>query len=148
MATKKKITVKKHFVIFLSPGTLFSEETSKPIDKWDVALAIKMSSTIVERYSATPYGFYFLTVGRGKNDLNSKELKRSNMYYLGGKIETLKEVEARNDPKDRILLANMRCNGYDKIIVNTNSWKSTFPFDESKDVILDYTPPKRGKFDG
>lgn len=49
----------------------------------------------------------------------------------------LAEVEARNDPKEQILRDNMRINGYDKIIVNTNSWKFTGPL-SSTDVVLEW----------
>ena len=105
-----------------------------------------MADDVVERYSATPYGFQFITRGRGPDDLDSKEIDRSPMYYLGGKIETLEEVEARNDPKEDILRSNMRANGWNKIIVNDNSWRTTQPFQEERgDVILDYTPPERKK---
>lgn len=140
----KKIVMKKHYVTFFSPGTFFSEHTTKEIDKWDVKKAMKMADNIVERYSATPYGFRFTTRGRTADDFDSKELARSNMYYLGGRIETLEEVEARNDPKEEILRSNMRCNKWDKIIVNENSWRMVQPFEEEKgDVLLEYTPPKQ-----
>jgi hypothetical protein len=36
----------------------------------------------------------------------------------------------------------MRCNGYDRIVVNTNSWRWTQPLGED-DEVLDYTPPKQ-----
>jgi len=63
------------------------------------------------------------------------------MYYLGGKIETLAQVEARNDPSEHILRSNMRCNGWKRIIVNDNSWRFTAPLNDD-DVVLDYQPPK------
>ena len=133
--------MQKNFVTFLSPGTFLSEQTMKPIDRWDVDEAVKMSYTITERYGASPYGFYFVTRGRGEDDLDSKEISRSNTYYLGGIVETIEEVEARNDPSESILRSNMRSNGWDKIIVNTNSYRVTQPFKEG-DVILPYA--KRG----
>ena len=94
---------------------------------------------IVQRHGATPYAFYFTTRGRGAEDLDSREMDRSCQYFLGGKIETIADVEARNDPDEEILLSNMKGNGYDRIIVNTNSFKSTMPFGDD-DVRLDWTP--------
>jgi len=44
--------------------------------------------------------------------------------------------------KNRILISNMENNGYDKIIVNTNSWKWTQPLRES-DIVLQYEMEKK-----
>jgi DNA modification methylase len=63
----------------------------------------------------------------------------SRFYHLGGWVETLAEVEARDDPKEETLRFNMRGNGYDRIVVNDNSWRSTRPFGET-DVVLDWKP--------
>lgn len=127
--------MEKHFVTFLSPGTLVSEKTTKAINFWDVGLAREIAKSIEERHSAKPYGFYFITRSRGDDDLDSKETVRSNMYYLGGDVQTLKEVKAKNDPNDRVLISNMECNGWDRIVINTNSWKFTAPLNED-DVVL------------
>lgn len=131
-------TMKQHFVNFLSPGTFMAEETCKPIDSWDIEKAVKMARKIKERYNARPYGFQFSTRERGPKDLDSKETHRSGTYYLGGTVETLAEVEARNDPKEEILRSNMRCNGWDKIVTNRNSWKWTQPLGKN-DHVLDVT---------
>lgn len=128
--------MEKHFVEFLSPGTFVAESTTKPIDSWDVETAVLMAADIKERYGATPYGFRFLTKSRGPDDLDSKVTAKSpGTYYLGGKIETLEQVKARNDPKDRILIANMEGNGYDRIVTNDNSWSWTRPLGKD-DVVL------------
>lgn len=131
--------MEKHFVQFLSPGTFVSEMTEKPIDAWDIETAVLMAAEITERHGAKPYGFRFTTRGRGPDDLDSKQTARSGVYYLGGKIETLAEVEARNDPDERILLSNMRANGYDRIVVNTNSWRFTAGLNAG-DVVLNPDP--------
>ena len=144
MAKKIAKKIEKHFVTFNSPGTFVAEETTKPIDSWDVEAAKKMAHGIVERYNATPYGFQFSTRSRGDNDLDSKETTTSPLYHLGGKIETLAEVAARDDPKEEILRSNMRGNGYDKIVVNDNSWRSVRPFGKD-DIMLDWKPKKRHK---
>lgn len=134
--------MQKHFVTFLSPSTFVAEETTRPIDTWDPNVAMEMAGEIVERYNATPYAFYFTTRERGDADLDSKVAKKSGAFFLGGDIETLADVEARNDPTENILRQNMRCNDIARIVVNRNSWKSVHPLREG-DVVLDYTPPKR-----
>jgi len=127
--------MKQDYVIFFSPGTFVAEQSAKPIDSWDIDKAIEMSKGIKERYGALPYGFCFTTRERKDDELDSQEVKRSGMYYLGGEVLTLQNVINRNDPKDKILISNMRCNGYEKIIVNTNSWQWTQPLDKN-DIIL------------
>lgn len=129
--------MKKHFVEFYSPGTFVSEETSLDIDSWDIEKAMKMARSIKERHGATPYGFRFYTRERKENDLDSKVTKTSNMYYLGGKIETLAQVKARATKEDSILISNMECNGWNQIITNDNSWRITQALREN-DIVLDW----------
>ncbi len=127
--------MKKNFVTFYSPGSFVSETTTKDIDNWNVAQAEAMACEIEERHGAKPYGFRFETKSRGDNDLDSKVTDTSPMYYLGGEVLTLEDVKAKNDPNDRLLISNMECNGYDKIIVNNNSWKFTAPLNRD-DIVL------------
>lgn len=131
--------MKKHFVTFLSPGTFVAESTTKEIEKWDPALAQKMANKIVERYNARPYGFYFTTKERGAKDFDSKETKRSKMYFLKGKVLTLEQVKARRKKEDDILISNMEGNHYDKIVECCNGYRSTHPF-EKGDVVLEEIP--------
>lgn len=134
--TKK--TVKAHFVTFYSPGTFTAETSELPIKAWDTKLAVKMARKITERYNAKPYGFKFSTRARGPKDLDSKAVKQSGLYWLGGKVETLADVKARADEKERILVSNMECNGWKTIVTNTNSWRWTMPLEDG-DVVLDVT---------
>jgi hypothetical protein len=136
--------VEKHFVTFYSPGTFVAETTEKPIDSWDVKKAMGMARGIKERYDALPYGFRFSTRTRGDEDLDSKVTATSNLYYLGGKVETLKQVKARATKKDEILVSNMEINGYKRIITNTNSWSWTAPLLPG-DVVLNFKVAKRGQ---
>ncbi len=131
--------MKKHFVTFLSAGTFMHETSTKDIDSWNVDVAQEMARSIKERHGATPFGFYFSTRERSDKELDSKVTEKSNTYYLGGKIETLAEVVARNDPNETILRSNMECNGYDRIIINTNSWKVTQALNKD-DVVLNWKP--------
>ena len=127
--------MKRHFVTFYSPGTFVAESSTKPIDSWNVDVARKMMADIIERYSATPYGFRFTTRERGESDLDSKVTDTSQMYFVDCKVETLEEIEARNDPKESILRSNMRGNGYDRIVTTTKGWRWTQPL-RADDVIL------------
>jgi hypothetical protein len=131
--------MKKHFVTFLSPGSFVSEQNTEEIESWDVDKAMKMARNIKQRHGATPYGFYFTTRERGENDFNSKQTEESNMYHLGGDVYTLEDIINRNDPRDNILISNMKCNKWDRVIENNNSWRNTQPLNKD-DVVLDFTP--------
>ena len=133
--------MKKHYVIFYSPGSFVAEETRKEIDSWSVPKAKAMAHGIKERHGATPYGFRFVTRERGGKDFDSKEVKRSGMYYFGGKIWTLAELKARNNSKDRTLIWNMDNNNWSKVVINTNSWKWIQPL-EKGDRVLSFKPRK------
>ncbi len=132
----------KNFVTFYSPGTFVAEQTEQPIKHWCPKTAVKMASNIKERYNATPYGFRFTARSRGDADLDSKVTATSPMYYLGGKVETLEEIEARNDPKESILRSNMRGNGWERIWTSTTGWKWSQPL-QPKDVVLDTTSERK-----
>lgn len=127
--------MKKHFVTFWSPGTFCPEESTMPIESWDIKTALEMASGINERYNARPFGFSFSTRSRGPEDLDSKQTAKSPMYYLGGTVRTLAEVEAEANPDEKILLSNMRGNKIAHVITNTNSWKHTAEFKDG-DVLL------------
>lgn len=129
--------VEKNFVTFFSPGTFMAEQSTKRIDSWDVETAKRMARSIEERYNATPYAFQFTTRGRGEYDLDSKVIKTSPLYYLGGKVETLKELKARATDDDRILVSNMEGNKWKRIITNNNSWRWTQPLNDT-DVVLEW----------
>lgn len=138
--SQEDMQMQAHFVEFLFPGTFVAESTVRPIDSWDVETAKAMALNVHERYGARPYGFRFFTKTRAEHELDSSVSARSNLYYLGGKVETIDEVRARALPDERILLSNMECNHYDKIVINTNSWRWTQPLHDG-DVILDFAFP-------
>ena len=130
----------KHYVTFYSPGTFVSESTTKEIKKWDVATAKRMARKIKERYGATPYGFQFTTRYRGPKSFDSRQVKQSGMYYLGGKVETLAEVKARvkkegSEEQNKILISNMEINKIKRIITNDNSWRFTAELGEDDKVL-------------
>lgn len=124
--------MEKHFVVFFSPGSFVAEDTTLPIDSWSVDKAVSMSTKIKERYGAKPYGFHFITKTRGDADLDSKVTKTSGMYYMNCKVQTIKDF----DPvADRILIDNMRCNKWDRVVTTTKGYKWTQPL-RPGDVVL------------
>jgi len=133
---EKDTEMKRHFVTFMSPGTFVAEDSTKQVESWDVKTAQEMAETIEERHGATPYGFYFSTQERGAGEWQPKQTAKSSMYYLPHcKVETLEEIEARNDPKESILRSNMRCNGWKRVVVTTKGWRWTQPLNDT-DVVL------------
>ena len=138
--------MRKHYVLFISPGTFISETSQKPIKAHSVTDAVKMAKGIEERHGAKPYGFQFITLlcsepiddGEGGTlKVEPKEVYRSGTYFITGDVVTLGEVISRNDARDSILVSNMRENDYPIIVENRNSFLSTVPFGE-KDVIVDW----------
>lgn len=127
--------MQQHFVTFYSPGTFVHEETVKPIISWDIDVAMTMARGIVERHGATPFAFRFTTRVRDDDELDSRELSVSRKYFLGGEILTRGEIEARNDPADAILIANMRGNNITRVVKNRNSFTSTHMLDDD-DIVL------------
>ncbi len=130
--------MRQHYVIFFSPGTFVAEQTQKPVDSWDIEKAQKMARDIKERHGATPYGFCFITRARTNADLDSREVRRSKMYYLGGEVLTLRQIKARKDPQEKILISNMECNRWNRVVVNSNSYKWTQPLRRG-DVVLNFS---------
>lgn len=136
---------RSQFVVFTSPGTFFSKQSSRLVGSWDLSEAVKLSKDIKERYGARPYTFHFETrvVSEpiddgegGKLEVQPKTVETSGQHFLGGKVYSYDEVCARNDPKEDILRSNMLCNSYWFVVENRNSYKSVQPFN-SDDVVVD-----------
>lgn len=134
MESTSNYEVVRHFVTFLSPGTFVAEDTSKPIGSWDVLQACAMARDIQERYGAKPYGFYFTTRAREAGELDSRRVATSGTYYLRGRIMTLEDV-LREMPDEKILAENMRCNGFDRVVVTHTPYRWTQPL-RNGDVVL------------
>lgn len=131
--------IQQHFVTFVSPGTFFAEESTKPIDAWNVETARAMATEITERYDAQPYCFFFTTRGRGEADLDSRQTARSPNYFIGCTVRTLEEVEREDRQDEDILRRNMRNNGFARVATPRIGWRVSVPvYDE--DVVLDYDP--------
>lgn len=129
-----------HYVEFISPGTLFSETSLKPIPYWDTAAACEMANGITERHGAKPYGFRFLTrieaddVPDGQGGMlkvEPKTTKTGPIHYLGGRVILFDEVPE----SEGILRSNMRCNRHPVIIENTNSYRFTTFFGPENVIV-------------
>ncbi len=140
MSTPKKI----HKVVFLSPGTFFSETSSKEISSWNTYEAMRHCSDISERHGAKPYGFYFETYltadpisdGQGgKLEISPKLLEKSGTYFINGYPEFYDDVVKRNLDNERILRDNMRINGMWITCITQNSYKHTGHF-SNEDFIV------------
>lgn len=134
----------KHYVTFYSPGLLFAESSSLPIDSWDTRAAVGLAEGIRERHGARPYGFKFETRieadpvsdGHGGTlDVQSKTTRESGMHFLGGTLDRYDDVKARALRTDEILLSNMRCNGYWIVCVTTDGYKATNHFAEGDSIV-------------
>lgn len=133
--------MQKHFVIFESPGTFVHETTELPIESWDIEKAQKIAHTITERHGATPFAFHFVTRARNESELDSKVVKTSGRYFLGGEMKTPADIKVENDPANSILISNMKINKVHKVLVNNNSWKTCHKL-EKDDVVLEWKPKK------
>lgn len=136
--------MRKHQVIFYSPGTFVSESSSYDIDSWDMVKAVELSEKVSERYGAKPYGFIFETLltaedvpdGEGGSlKVHAKVTDKSGLHFLGGRLETYSEIVGRNDDKENILRSNMRNNESWIICINDNSFRSTIPFGENDCIV-------------
>jgi hypothetical protein len=141
------MATRKHYVTFYSPGSFMAETSTYEIAERDPRLAVAQAEKVVERHGAKPYGFRFETRivadpvpdGEGGTlNVEPKTVDESGTYFLGGKIETLDDVELRGDPKEDILRSNMRSNGWYIVCVNCNSYRSVQPFGV-KDFVVDAT---------
>jgi hypothetical protein len=134
----------KHCVIFESPGTMFSETSTKEIGEWSTKLAVRMAADIVERHCAKPYCFRFETrltadpVSDGQGgtlEVVAKTVKKSGRYFIGGRLRTLDDAERDGLPTERILVENMRCNSWPIVCETRNGYLSTRPFEAGDFVV-------------
>jgi hypothetical protein len=132
----KGYIMKRHFVTFYSPGTFVSEVTEVEVPEWDIDFAREYARHYVkERHGATPYGFNFKTMVLEEGDWLPRTVATSGMYFLGGKILSLDDIPDIRE--NEVLRWNMRTNGWDYVIENTNSWKIVLPY-EKNDTLLEF----------
>jgi len=137
------VTRRQCFVEFLSPGMMFDETTSKPIESPDIKLACKMAAKVEERHGARPYGFQFATClvadpiddgEGGKMEVSPKEIERSGTHYIDGVLKTVDEL-AKTEGERSILVSNMRGNDWPIVCETKNGYRHTGVFSE-KDLVV------------
>jgi hypothetical protein len=133
---------RKIFVEFFSPGTFYDESSQREIPSKDIAAAVEMANGITERYNAKPYGFKFVTCicadpipdGEGGTiAVPPKEVERSGMHYLGGRVKLYDEIPESRETT--ILRSNMRCNREPVVVENSNSFRHTAFFCEDQCIV-------------
>lgn len=103
--------MKKHFLQISYPGSFFAEQNLVPLsgDSWDLGEAL----AIVAGQDYAPFGFRFITRERQDDELDSKQVARSCMYFVNGDVKTVGEVEPGS-----ILHRNMINNNYSRVFVS------------------------------
>lgn len=128
--------VKKHFVKFFSPGSFVDEVSVYEIEDWDTKKAILISKKVNERYNSKPFAFIFITKENDGTTLDSRTTAKSGLYYLNGEIKTLQNIIDENNNENRILISNMKNNGWKKVIITNTPWKKVSIFDDNEDINL------------
>ncbi len=124
--------MKQDYVTFYSPGTFVAEMTTREVASWNVTKAVEMMPDIEERHGARPYGFSFHTKRRGWRDFEPKEIKRSGMYYVNCRVQTLEDILAEGPG---VLAQNMQSNGWDRVVSPREGWAWTQPLREGDTVL-------------
>lgn len=122
--------LKQRFVRFLFPGLIVSESTSVAVrDDYTEQQAIKDAEAMKPD---KPYAFQFVVKGREDHELDSRVIQESGLYFIGGRVSTVDEIEARNDPRDSILIGNMRRNDYHRVV---ETGRGTYPLGANDRVV-------------
>lgn len=118
----KNMAVRKTYVKFYYPGTIVDESTIAEVKSRGV-------SELQIPDGAFGFQFFDLLISEDKGvEMVSDRLDVSKMHYYGGRIMTVEEVIAEM-PEKRILIANMRANGFKVIHCPTGNFKPFFEED-------------------
>jgi len=127
----------KHYIIFESPGTLFSETSKKSIDSWDVKKGVEMARSITERHGSTPYCFLFKTCKEAEPiegmDIIPQCVEQSGRYYLNGKVLTIDDIP--DTAENKILRTNMRGNRMPFVVRTEGKYVSTHEYTDDDFVV-------------
>jgi hypothetical protein len=114
-----------HFVRFYFPGSFVSETSEREIESRDAPVDMPPR--------AYGYAFFDKTLAmNGKEMLWGPERNTSGITYRG-EVYDLERVK-REMPSERILISNMECNGYKRVVVTQ---RGTFPLNDDDKVVSD-----------
>jgi hypothetical protein len=119
-----KVTVR--YVRFLSPGSFTANDWTVPVDSPDPSAV------------TWPENAYAFTMHERVDVLDGPETFKGTpkqigpMYYHpDSKVMTLVEIEERADPRDSILISNMRVNKWPSVIYSRwGNWPQPYEADE------------------
>lgn len=104
----------KTFVTVWYPGSFFAEEDTHEVKERDpMAIAGKYPRCFAFKFFDQVCGE--TEIGGEKQKVRSKPRNESPKYFPGGKLMNAEEVE-KTVPNSRILVTNMRGNGWDQIV--------------------------------
>lgn len=131
--------IRRSYVEFLYPGTLIAEREAEPIALRDPALVEVPEKAFAFRF----FDKLTVVVREGAEDieLRSDRINESGMYYLGGEVYSLPELEhifpeatVLTQQEATVLTQNMRNNNWVQVIkTRLGNWQ---PFEEG-DRLLD-----------
>ena len=136
--------MRKNYVTFLSPGTFYDEETSKPIDTWDPVAAMKLLEGIKERHGAKPYAFFFRTMltaepvpdGEGGTlEVEPKLVEKSGLHYINGTVLSYDDVVVKVDADSKRLALTRGTRHSPSTRKTTNSYLPPGGFGEDAVVV-------------
>ena len=120
------------YVRFLAPGSFVANEWTRPVETIDPG-AVEWPDNA---YAFSLHERIDVIDGDQRFEGEAKQIGPT-YYHPDSKVETIGEVE-RNPNAGRILVRNMRCNGWMKIVWSRwGNWPQ--PFDPDKHFILPST---------
>ena len=128
-------------VVFRSAGSFLPETTEVEFAAFDLKAIRQHAETITERYGTKPYGASVVRVVRAELPLALREFamgrvffrEKFGFFYFGGDVLTYDAV-GRLFPQERILLDNMRSNGWWVVV---KSQRGSFQPLEGADAVID-----------
>jgi hypothetical protein len=119
-----RVTVR--YARFLAPGSFVANEWTRPVETLDPA-AVKWPDNA---YAFTLHERVDVLDGPETFTGESKQVGPT-YYHPDSKVLTQAEVAAKTDPRDSILLSNMRCNQWDAVIYSRwGNWPQPFEADK------------------